>query len=177
MKRILLIILALALSLPVLAGCARDYDFYGVSTMLIPNDGGTIKQSNFPAEPPILYVISGSSAVQAWRGTHSWFVENEDGTGSGICADSPHPLDCIEDIQAVKVTKKATLTLNFEEAPTSITVRRYKLNSSDNDSYDEIVLNGNSLEVKAGEYLYEVIASWNRQQYNGTAYYAFRTEK
>lgn len=179
MKRILLIILALTLCLPVFSGCGKEPDFYDVATVFIPADGQTAQPSNFPAEPPILYVIAGKKAIDAWRGTYSWFVENEDGTSSGINADGRHPLDCKDYIQAIKVTKKTTLTLNFEEAPTSITVKRYNLNNPDYGSYDEINANGCSIEAEAGDYLYEVIAKWdnNAKPYSGTAYYAFKTEK
>lgn len=179
MKRILLIILSLTLCLPVFSGCGKEPDFFDVVTLFIPTDDQTAQPSNFPAEPPTLYVIAGKKTIDAWRGTFSWFVENGDGTGSGINADSPHPLDCTDRIQAIKVTEKTTLALNFDENPTNITVRRYKLSSSDYDSYDEITVSGNSIEVKAGDYLYEVIANWknNTKPYNGTVYYAFRTEK
>lgn len=109
MKRILLIILAITLCLPVFSGCGKEPDFYDVVTMLIPTDGQTAQPSNFPAEPPILYVIAGKKAIDAWRGTYSWYVENADGTGSGINADSSHPLEYKDSIQALKVTKKTAL--------------------------------------------------------------------
>ena len=179
MKRTLLIILSLILCLPVFWGCGKEPDFYDVVTVFIPTDGQTAQPSNFPAEPPTLYVSNGKKAIDASYGTYSWFFDNEDGTGSSINADGSHPLDYKDHIQAIKVTKKTTLTLNFEEAPTSITVKRYNFNTSDYGSYDEITVNGNSIEAEAGEYLYEVIAKWNNNSkpYGGTVYYAFRTEK
>ena len=175
MKRILLIILALCL--PVFSGCGKEPDFYDVVTMLIPTDGQTAQPSNFPAEAPYLYVQNGKTPIQAWRGTYSWYVEKEDGTGSGVCADSSHPLECKDKIPAIKVAQKTTLTLNLEGDPSKITVKRYNLSTNDHDNYKEIAVNGNQIEVKSGDYLYEVIASRNSQAYNGTVYYAFRTEK
>lgn len=145
--------------------------------MYTDRDSLPAQASNFPAKPSHLSVSDGISTIQAWRGTYSWYVENEDGTGSGICADSSHPLDSKDRVPAIKVTQKTTLTLNLEGNPSKITVKRYNLSTNDHDSYKEIAINGNQIEVKSGDYLYEVIASWSSQAYNGTVYYAFRTEK
>ena len=75
------------------------------------------------------------------------------------------------------MTKRGTLILRLEEAPTSITVRRYRLNSSDYDAYEEIPVEDGTIEVKPGNYLYEVIVKWNHpnKPYSGTVYYAFST--
>lgn len=194
MKRILLIILTI--SLPIFSGCAKECDHNWQRTanfdqhtavdkcaiceetrMYTDRDSLPAQASNFPAEPPHLSVSDGISTIQAWRGTYSWYVENEDGTGSGICADSSHPLECKDRVPAIKVAQKTTLTLNFEGNPSKITVKRYDLSTNDHDNYKEITVTGNQIEVKAGDHLYEVIASWSAQTYSGTVYYAFRTEK
>ena len=75
------------------------------------------------------------------------------------------------------MAKIGILTFSFEEAPTSITVRRYRLNSSDYEAYEEIPVEDGTIEVKPGSYLSEVIAKWNRpnKPYSGTVYYAFST--
>lgn len=196
MKRILLIILTISLCLPAFSGCAKECEHSWQRTanfdqhtavdkcticeetrMYTDRDSLPAQASNFPAEPSHLSVSDGISTIQAWRGTHSWYVENEDGTGSGICADSSHPLECKDKVPAIKVAQKTTLTLNLEGNPSKITVKRYNLNTKNYDNYDEITVSGNLIEVKSGDYLYEVIASWSSQAYNGTVYYAFRTEK
>lgn len=135
--------------------------------------------SNFPAEPPILTVSDGETTITAWRGTYSRLVEGEDGFGSGITADSAHPLDCKDNIQTINVSKNTTLALNFESAPTSITVKRYKLSTTDYDAFEKIADSRNMIDAKAGDYLYEVIAKWDdpAKSYSGTVYYAFCTEK
>ena len=178
MKQYLLMLIALSVSLAALSGCAAP----DASPSEVPAAQGgcvTDQASNFPAEPPHLRISDGNAAVTAWRGTCSWLVENEDGTGSGINTDTMHPLDCKEGIPSLKMTKRGLLTFSFEEAPTSITVRRYRLNSSDYDAYEEIPAEGGTIEVKPGNYLYEVIVKWNHpnQPYGGTVYYAFSTEK
>lgn len=194
MKRILLIILTI--SLPAFSGCAKECDHNWQRTanfdqytavdkcticeetrMYTDRDSLPAQASKFPAEPSHLSVSDGISTIQAWRGTYSWYVENEDGTGSGVCADSSHPLESKDKVPAIKVAQKTTLTLNLEGNPSKITVKRYNLSTNDHDNYKEIAVNGNLIEVKSGDYLYEVIASWSSQAYNGTVYYAFRTEK
>ncbi|MBR4062777.1 MAG: hypothetical protein IKK01_06900 [Clostridia bacterium] len=196
MKRILLMMFAALMCLSAFSGCAKECDHNWQRTanfdqhtavdkcticeetrMYTDRDSLPAQASKFPAEPSHLSVSDDISTIQAWRGTYSWYVENEDGTGSGICADSSHPLECKDKVPAIKVAQKTTLTLNLEGNPSKITVKRYNLSTNDHDSYKEIAANGNQIEVKAGDYLYEVIASWSSQTYNGTVYYAFRTEK
>ena len=176
MKQHLLILIALSVCLAAFSGC--DAPRAGTSEVpAAPGESVTDLTSNFPAEPPHLQVSNGSAAVTAWRGTYSWLVENDDGTGSGIDTDTMHPLDCKEGIPSLKMTKRGTLILRLEEAPTSITVRRYRLNSSDYDAYEEIPVEDGTIEVKPGNYLYEVIVKWNHpgKPYIGTVYYAFST--
>ena len=45
-------------------------------------------------EPPELVVVCGEEQVTALRGTYSWMYNNEDGTSTGVEADSAHPLEC-----------------------------------------------------------------------------------
>ena len=176
MKQHLLILIALSVCLAVFSGCAVS----DANPNEVPAaQGGNVTEqaSNFPAEPPHLGVSDGNATVTAWRGTCSWLVENEDGTASGINADSMHPLDCKEGTPSLKITKRGTLAFSFEEAPTSVTVRRYRLNSSDYDAFEEIPAEGGTIEVKPGNYLYEVIVKWNHpnKPNSGTVYYAFST--
>ena len=178
MKQHLLILIALSVCLAAFSGCAVP----DASPSEVPAaHGGSVtdQASDFPAEPPHLGVGNGNATVTAWRGTCSWLVENEDGTGSGINTDTMHPLDCKEGIPSLKMMKRGTLILRLEEAPTSITVRRYRLNSSDYDAYEEIPVEDGTIKVKPGNYLYEVIVKWNHpgKPYSGTVYYAFSTEK
>lgn len=136
--------------------------------------------SKFPSEPPTLTVSDGETTITAWRGTYSWMIEGEDGMGSGITVDSAHPLDYKDNIQTIKVSKNIKLTLNFESAPTSISIKRYKLNATDYDAFEKIADSYNMIiDAKAGNYLYEVIAKWEdpSKSYSGTVYYAFCTEK
>ena len=167
MRRLLCLVLALFTCAAILTGCS-DSAFGRTGIFEAPT-------SKFPDEPPILAVSDGESTVYAWRGTTSWTVKKLDGTGTGIQSDSPHPLDCVGDIPALEISKDASLTLTFEAAPDRILVRKYS-KSADYDSYEELEING-TLEVEEGNYLYEVIATWDTslKSYSGKVYYAFCT--
>ena len=177
MKKFLLLLLVLTVCLSAFIGCS-DFDNKNTESDDEENFNAqnTEQVSNFPKGPPALSVTDGKTTIPAWRGTCSWMFENEGGTISGINSDSPHPLDCKDDIQAIKISDNTTLTLNFEASPTKITVKRYKLNASDYDTYDDITVTENKIKVKDKDYLYEVIAKWDTDSYGGTVYYAFRTE-
>ena len=136
--------------------------------------------SKFPSEPPTLTVSDGETTITAWRGTYSWMIEGEDGMGSGITVDSAHPLDYKDSIETINLSQNTKLTLNFESAPTSVSIKRYKLSATDYDAFEKIADSYNMIiDAKAGSYLYEVIAKWEdpSKSYSGTVYYAFCTEK
>ena len=135
--------------------------------------------SKFPSEPPTLTVSDGETTITAWRGTYSWMIEGEDGMGSGITVDSAHPLDYKDSIETINLSQNTKLTLNFESAPTSVSIKRYKLSATDYDAFEKIADSYNTIDAKAGNYLYEVIAKWEdpSKSYSGTVYYAFCTEK
>ena len=116
--------------------------------------------SKFPSEPPTLTVSDGETTITAWRGTYSWLIEGEDGMGSGITVDSAHPLDYKDSIQRINVSQNTELTLNFESAPTSVSIKRYKLSATDYNAFEKIADSYNTIDAKAGDYLYEVIAKW-----------------
>ncbi|MBP3665859.1 MAG: hypothetical protein J6K29_02290 [Clostridia bacterium] len=178
MKQHLLILIFLSVCFAVFSGCAMPE---AGKNEIPAAQGWTVIDlaSNFPAEPPNLQVSDGTATVTAWRGTCSWLLENDDGTGSGINTDTMHPLDCTDAIPSLKMAKRGTLTFSFIEPPTTVIVRRYRLKRSDYDAYEEIPVKSGSIEVKSGNFLYEVIARWDHPEkpYGGTVYYAFSTEK
>lgn len=135
--------------------------------------------SKFPSEPPTLTISDGETTITAWRGTYSWMIEGEDGMGSGITVDSAHPLDYKDSIETINLSQNTKLTLNFESAPTSVSIKRYKLSATDYNAFEKIADSYNTIDAKAGNYLYEVIAKWEdpSKSYSGTVYYAFCTEK
>ena len=171
MRRFLLICITVLTCLTALSGCTK-------TSAKLPTSADA-PTSNFPNEPPLLAVGDDKAAVYAWRGTSSWMIDTLDGAGTGIQADSPHPLDCIGNIPVLSVSGSATLTLRFEATPNRILVRKYKANATNRDTYEEQEVKG-TLKVEGGNYLYEVIATWDSsplRSYSGTAHYAFCTVK
>lgn len=135
-------------------------------------------ESKFPANPSSFLITGESDTVYGSACTYSWRVKQEDGTEMGIEADSDHPLELIEYINAIKVSEGETLTFTFEALPTNITVKRYELTASDYSDYVNIPVNDGCIVASEGDYLYEVVVRWEGDaSYGGIVYYAFRTEK
>ena len=171
MKRILILILTAIICLSAFSGCSEpSEDLVDLKVTFSEN------LTNFPKEPPVLFVRDGDTRVKAWRGTSSWIVEGEDGVGNGVSSDSPHPLDCKDSLPTIKVGWLTMLTLNFEGRPSKVTVKRYDSDAVDYDDYEEITLKDSEIKAKSGS-IYEVITTWSGEKYNGTVYYAFKTEK
>ena len=128
-------------------------------------------------EPPVLSVVSDETAVTALLGTYSWQRKNIDGTFTSIEADSPHPLDCKELLSPPLETPEATAMLRFTENPDRIvSVQCWSDDHWSNLSADgeDVILNENTIELKSGGYIYEVVAQWDTDSgYGGTAHYSF----
>lgn len=121
-----------------------------------------------PHQPPELIVVSDDGNVNAQLGTYSWEWDNGDGTKTCICSDSSHPLDWnMEPF----ITSNGTVELDFGVWPEELTVRCWPEAERGNPSAEAeaVALNGNTLELKPGGYVYELIASWEQ----GTGYYGF----
>ena len=127
-------------------------------------------------EPPALTVTIGKTTIPALQFTYSWRIINADGTITAIEADCAHPLDC-EDSFRLFETTETTATLNFTEEPDTILTVQCWSDAHWSDPYadSEVVdINGNTIELKSGGYIYEIIAQWDTERgYGGTAHYAF----
>ena len=119
---------------------------------------------------------SSSNCIEANKGTYTWSYDNGDGTQTGICADSSHPLEWQEFLIPL-TTADGTVELNFAVQPQEFTVRCWS------DEYwgsveakeEAATITGNTLELKPGGYIYEVIATWTGENLaaEGTAHYGF----
>ena len=168
-KKLLFIVLAISFCISSLSGCNQTEEIHlNVDWSAIPN-------ATFPESPPIMIVTDGKSEITAWKGTYSWFRNN----GEAINVDTLSPLDCKDNMSTITVSKRCKLMLAFEAEPTKISIKRYKLSATDSDDFKEIEYSDKMITAKAGDYLYEVHATWNdpNQTYSGTACYAFRTTK
>ena len=150
-------------------------------------------------EPPVLTVICGKESVEALRGTTSWMYQNEDGTGSGIESDSMHPLQAKEymtplDLIPTPISSIDPLTANlqWDTTPDKVVVRcwgeecwgRYDAESEDilvdvmGIDFNSQLVTNYVIQLKDGNYIYEVVAEWNSSEtWGGTAYYSFYTVK
>lgn len=125
-------------------------------------------------KPPALSVISDATAVEALRMGYSWQVMNADGTCDAIIADSVHPLDCRELMAALETTER-TATLHFVVQPDAISSVRCWSDAHWGDlsaKSETVDFAGDTIVLKAGGYIYEIVARWDTESGSGgTAYY------
>ena len=131
---------------------------------------------DYMTEPPALAVMSDNTSVGALRGTYSWYYPNADGTYIGIESDSAHPLDCQKWLAPLD-TFSSEATLSFMVEPDEIIAARRWSDASwgeyDAESFD-VPVNGLTLELEPGGWIYEVEARWDDVGGGGgTAYYSF----
>ncbi len=153
---------------------------------------------------PVLTVNYFDSGYEALRGTTSWTYDLGDGTSSGVEMDCAHPLDSKEIMPVITLFKETFMDsdtfsaeLVFGAAPDSLTVRcwsdEYWGRAEEGDVKSEPVnvtaqepetipgYTGTlspvfSFQLKDGNYIYEIIAEWNRrEEYSGTSRYSFYT--
>ena len=140
-----------------------------------PGSNGASKPTS--KEPPALKVLDSTCiAIEANIGTYSWTYDNGDGTWTGVEADSSHPLEWKEFLVPM-TTSDDTVELYFDVEPHEFTIRCWS------DAYwgqvdakgETVTIQGNTVELKSGGYIYEVVATWTGENLaaEGTAYYAF----
>ena len=175
MKKIIAMELCLALALS-LFGCAA-------------------KPTEILKEPPVLTIVCGDKNVEALKGTTSWTYQNEDGTSTGFEADCLHPLQAKGYMTplALSISSGDPLKayLQWGTIPDNISVRCWNeeyWGQPDAESmpipievFETETTNGSYsincvIELKDGNYIYEIKADWNNaERYGGTAYYSFYT--
>lgn len=148
------------------------------------------------SDVPELTVVYQDNEVKAWRGTSSWQTQNDDGKGNGIHSDSPHPLLMKEHIPMLSLASVASsvdplvVSLQFELVPDGVSVRCWSAECWGQTDAESEVLPVQMLmtdsdpaaapvyqvELKDGDYIYEVFAKWNQAElYGGDACYSFCT--
>ena len=82
------------------------------------------------SEPPTLTVSCGEEQIEALVGTHSWMHRDETGVGTGIEADSAHPLESKESLPCLTVgySYKSSVNpleahLKFSMTPNAVEIR------------------------------------------------------
>ena len=152
---------------------------------------GEVIQTNSPGsngaskptckEPPELKIIdSACQEIVAGLGTYEWNWDKGDGTWTGVCADSTHPLEWKEFL-APLITSDDTVELNFTVPPQSISIKCWSdaYWGDTNAKAESANLTGNTLELKDGGYIYLVVATWTGENVcaYGTASYGFYVTK
>lgn len=128
-------------------------------------------------EPPVLKITDGTGqSITAGIGTHEWNWDRGDGTWTGVCADSTHPLEWQEFLTPL-TTEADTIELSFAVQPQSVTVHCWSDAAwGDVDAIEERVsVTGSTIQIQEGGYVFEVIATWTGEDLAayGTVCYGF----
>lgn len=140
-------------------------------------------------EPPELTVTGWDGSLTAVTGTYSWSHDIGGGVMMEICSDSAHPLQ-MQGMLTPLITEGKTVELHFgilteehdeatyvEVPPQMISyVRAWPDDAwgNVNAQAQEPVVNGSTMELLQGGYIYEVRAKWTGEDGEGGAvYYAF----
>ena len=179
MKRLLSILLAVILILTVTA-CKSAPETELENNQTYPF-GGNVPSESLSTEPPEVKIVdSTSQEIEASLGTYQWSWDKGDGNWTGVCADSAHPLEWKEFLIPL-ITSDGTVELKFAVQP-----QRFAISCWSNDHWgdpyaveESVNLTGNTLELKDGGYIYEVIAWWDREGSSpyGNAIYGFYVVK
>ena len=128
-------------------------------------------------KPPALDVIIENTCNDTLLGTYSWQCKNNDGTFTNMEADSAHPLDCADLLHQIETTETNAFLRFAKEPDTILSVRCWSDEHWSDPAADSenVSVNGNEIELKAGGYIYEVIAEWDTEKsgYGGIAYYSY----
>ena len=140
-----------------------------------PGSNGPSKPTS--TEPPVLMIDDRSgNSIKANTGTYTWTYDNGDGTETGVCADSSHPLEWQEFLVPM-TTIKDTVELRFAVPPQEYSVRRWNESCWEdvNAISEDVDSMGDVIELTAGGYIYEVVAKWTGENLaaEGTVHYGF----
>lgn len=203
MKKLITVVLALVCVMGLMACSAREGEEKAGEVpqqIQFPENNATSQETNVLEEPPALTVIYGeNNSIEALWGTTSWKYQNEDGAWTGFEADSIHPLAAKEYMPCLELLPVITssgshlkVKMQWDAVPDKTSVRCWNekdWGQPDAESEElqvrTLLLDSNietepitSVELKDGNYVYEVIAEWNsHEEYNGIARYSFYTVK
>lgn len=160
----------------------------------------TVHPDHLPLQKiPRMIVVSNEQSIEAQKGTCSWMYRGEDGNIVSICGDASHPLVYVETMPFLDLLPAyssfgdpLSANIQFQDVtdntislvkPDTITVRcwpedQWRGDDPKSQDVEHHINNGNLyIDLKDGNYIYEVVASWNRVAYGGTASYCFRVNK
>lgn len=186
-RRVWKVIIGIVIAFAVLTTALFALNYSAFLTLVPPANNGNSDESSASdllqeidntvvLEPPALSVICGESFIDALLGGYSWTIINSDETATTTIADSSaHPSAYKDSLSPPVETAETTATLRFTEEPdTILSVQCWsdELLDEDTTSSEEVAVDGNVIELKAGGYIYEIAAEWNTEEgYGGTARY------
>ncbi|SDJ12850.1 hypothetical protein [Salimicrobium halophilum] len=115
-------------------------------------------------EPPELTVHIGKQELSPTLGSYDWRVDQGDGTGTQVQADSMPPPELVKNNKPLKTSRDVNIELEFENQPESYKVKIWNVENEVINTSENINLSGK------GEIIYEIFADWKQ----GTASYAFK---
>lgn len=139
--------------------------------------------------PPDLIVNYEDQSVKARHCLTNWEYTTEDGMESALMGDGLHPLMAKHDSPFITLTSEAPMEvwLSWDIVPDLVEVNRWgeeaweELETEPIESYR--IMEGNEagdcylLRPEDGNYIYEIIATWqNAPNFGGTVRYSFHTE-
>lgn len=124
------------------------------------------------SEPPELRVIWDNGSMAVKSGNYSWEGPADNGQTQGVIACGSHPLDGFRKSDFVGVWGD-WLALSFPVEPDSLEIIRWPGDAAGNvDSHGQNVEpEGIYLPLEEGEWVYQIVASWNREGWKGQAEY------
>jgi len=167
--------------LPVLILCVLLLSGCAVSAEELPEaqlqEMVTVSDFIDRSEPPNLHVMAGNVSTQALSGTCTWAWEKAFGQWEGMCRDSMPALSCKELLEGMYAEEEQAI-LAFGTVPDRVTVQCWPDTQWDNPDAEpiQIPVNGQTITLRDGGYIYEVVAQWNETDdrgFYGTAYYCF----
>ena len=187
--KIIVISMIMVLILIANVGCI-SFGLSGQNSQGFPEQPEHVK--NAPERAPTLSVSmkQENSPVQSFRAiqlTTSWLVTNEDGTGSGYSADSPHALQLGEDqfntatLQVSGLAGVVEMQFSDDFPPDLISVQRWKAEyATGNQDISDVMGMEEAVDIidtsfhfnsDGNDYIYEIYAQWSE---NGSSWYTFR---
>ena len=152
-----------------------------------PQTGSALSEPALQAQrekAPLLTVVAGDLQIPTAQLTTSWMFTNEDGTGTGYEADSPHALQLSDYTSHTLPAFSGVITFVFSDdyTPQSVSITRWDTKYAENNGQDifdvldkgePVLIDGNAIHINNDEcdYIYEIYAKWEQ----GSSYYAFRT--
>lgn len=147
---------------------------------------GTILKS-----APAMEVLYNDQKISVSSGSYSWYMPDENGQIQGQEADGIHPLEQSYEKTTISLSPDIeihSIELLFPVMPDEIKVLGYWSADNIGKSWEEwdkqtpyqVTVDFKDMNWMAarddGDFVYEIMASWDKEEFQGTAYYSFMTE-